>query len=263
MHDAGGDVVAPAVVVNAERLSRPARDVLAEAQAAARHCHHAKVDAPHVLLGILRRPDCKGGAALRRAGLTEHDVLARVRDRYVRGRDVPAMPLALTADAEALLDGALREAQSLEDEFIETVHLALACGGRDLPPSMAPFVAGRERAIREAALQVVRQDAEAQTRPRAASTRRERLEALQRAHDVRLLRARLKADFTHGRLSPRSVLLDPPDSMRGMLVLDVLLVVPGCTRARAVGLMARCAISPTATISELTEQQRRRLIDLL
>lgn len=263
MYDAGGDALAPAAVVHAERLSRPARDVLAEAQAAARHCHHAKVDAPHVLLGILRRPECKGAAALHRAGLVERDVIAEVRDLYERGRDAPATPLPLTADAEALLAGALREAHGDGEQFVETVHLALACVRTDVPPSIVPFVAGHERAIREAAWQVVRQDEVTQPRLHAAHTRRARLEALHRANDVRLRRAHLKRDFRRGRLTLRSILLDPPERIRHMRVLDLLLLAPGCTDARAVRLLARCAISPTTTIAGLTEQQRRRLIDLL
>ena len=75
--------------------------------------------------------------------------------------------------------------------------------------------------------------------------------------------AHVKRDVARGRVTLRSVLLDPPAHIQGMLVLDVLLAVPSCGRARAFSLMARCAISPTATISRLTAPQRRMLIDLL
>lgn len=249
--------------MNVERLSKRARDVLAEAHAAAQYCHHATVDAPHVLLGILRRPDSKGGAALHQAGLMYRDVLVEVREMGERGLDAPAVPLALTGDAEALLAAALREAQSQGEEFVETVHLALACSRTDAPPSIVPFVAGHERAIRAAARRAVRDEAAVQGQLRAPRTPGGRREALELANDMRVRRAHVKRDVARGRVTLRSVLLDPPAYIQGVLVLDLLLAVPGCGRARALSLMARCAISPTATISRLTEPQRRMLIDLL
>lgn len=262
MHDAGADVLATAAVVNVERLSKRARDALADAQAAAQQCHHAAVDAPHVLLGILRRPDSKGGAALRQAGLVYRDVLVEVRETGERGSDAPAAPLALTADAEALLGAALREAQSQGEEFVETVHLALACSRTDAPPSIVPFVAGHERAIREAAQRAVRDEAAVRA-PRAARSLRERREALEHANEERVGRAYLKCHVARGRVTLRSVLLDPAGCIQDARVLDLLLAVPGCGRARAFSLMSRCAISPTTTIAQLTEQQRRMLIDPL
>jgi len=250
--------------VKPERLTDRAREVLVSAQAAAKHCRHATVEAPHLLLGILRRPDSKGGAALDHAGLRYRDVLVEVQRMYEQAPEASADLLALSAEAEALLDGALREAAGQGQEYVETVHLALACSQPDGSPSIEPFVTGRERAIRDAALRAVRWSASIEARQR--TQRREpqvRLDALNSANDVRMLRAQLKRDLIRGRVSMRSVLLDPPESVQTARVFDMLLAIPRCGRVKATKLLAQCAIPTSTTVGALSEGQRERLINLL
>lgn len=247
-----------------ERLTDRAREVLVGAQAAAKHCRHATVEAPHLLLGILRRPDSKGGAALDQAGLKYRDVLVEVQGMYEQAPEASAELLALSTEAEALLDGALREAVGQGQEFVETVHLALACSQPVGSPSIEPFVTGRERAIRAAALQAVRWSAGVEAQQRAQ--RREphlRLDALNRANDVRMLRAQLKRDLIRGRVSMRSILLDPPESVQTAGVYDMLLAIPRCGRVRATKLLAQCAIPTNTTVGELSQRQRDCLINHL
>lgn len=245
-----------------ERLTDRSRAVLANAQSAAQHCRHARVEAPHLLLGILRHPDSKGGAALHAAGLSYRAVLVEVQSMYEQTPEPSGDVLPLGAEAEALLDGALREAVRQGGQFVETVHLALACSRAAEAPSIAPFVSERESAIRDAVLRAVRRAAsiEAQRRPPSPGLR---LEALNRASDMRMRRAQLKRDLIRGRVAMRTILLDPPECVEGARLFDMLLAIPRCGRVRATKLLAQCSIPATATVGALSQRQRECLINHL
>lgn len=247
-----------------ELLTDRARAVLANAQSAARHCHHASVEAPHLLLGILRHPDSKGGAALHDAGLNYRDVLVEVQAAYEQAQEPTTDPLPLGAETEALLEDALREALRQGRQFVETAHLALACSRSEGAPSIAPFVSDRERAIRDGVLRAVRNAASLEAHQRAeAPSRRRRLEALNEANDMRMRRAQLKRDLIRERVSMRSILLDPPECVRTARLFEMLLAIPRCGRVKATKLLAQCSIPPSTAVGDLSQRQRDCLINLL
>jgi hypothetical protein len=63
-------------------------------------------------------------------------------------------------------------------------------------------------------------------------TETQRLDALNRANDVRTRRAKLKKDLKAGRHSIHTLLLDPPDFILTAKVFDMLLAVPKYGRVK-------------------------------
>lgn len=86
----------------------------------------------------------------------------------------------------------------------------------------------------------------------------QRLNALERANQIRTARAELKREIRHGARTLES-LLDHPDTA-SMKVLAALLEVPkiGPTKARRIMKSAGC--SPSKTFGGLTDRQREDLI---
>ncbi len=91
----------------------------------------------------------------------------------------------------------------------------------------------------------------------------QRLEALQRANEVRTRRAQLKKDLRSGRTSIHALLENPPDCVETAKVIDMLLAVPKYGRVKATKVLQQCRISPSKTIGGLSERQRAELVSLL
>lgn len=91
----------------------------------------------------------------------------------------------------------------------------------------------------------------------------QRMEALKRANEIRTSRARLKKDLKAGKAKIQLVLLDPPEWVESAKVVDLLLAVPKYGRVKANRVFTHCRISPSKTISGLTERQRDELISYL
>lgn len=134
-----------------ERLTDRAREVLVNGRRVAQQCGHPRIDAPHLVVAILHNRDTKGCEALNRAGLRYVEVMTVVRGMYGQAGAGPDAPPVLTTQAVRLLEDAMNEAVAHGQQFVETVHLALACSRADAPSSIKPLVAGREQAIRDAA----------------------------------------------------------------------------------------------------------------
>ena len=88
----------------------------------------------------------------------------------------------------------------------------------------------------------------------------QRMEALQRANQVRSKRAALKADLKKGKASVRAVLADPPDFLATAKVIDVLMAAPKCGRVKSAKIMEMCRVSQSKTVGGLSERQRRELL---
>ena len=58
----------------------------------------------------------------------------------------------------------------------------------------------------------------------------QRMDALRRANDIRVQRAKLKKDFKLGRVRFEAILRDPPDYVSTAKVLDMLMAVPSSDR---------------------------------
>lgn len=81
-----------------ERFSRPARQVVVEAQEEARSLGHDRVGTEHLMLAVLRRPEQPGAATLVRLGVSAENCRAAVSS-VVGGADGDALG---PEDAEAL-----------------------------------------------------------------------------------------------------------------------------------------------------------------
>ena len=91
----------------------------------------------------------------------------------------------------------------------------------------------------------------------------QRMEALQRANEIRTRRAKLKRDLKAGRQSIHQLLLDPPAWLETAKVFDMMLAVPKYGRVKVNKILHQCRISPSKTIGGLSERQRSELVTLL
>jgi len=91
----------------------------------------------------------------------------------------------------------------------------------------------------------------------------QRMDALQRANEIRTKRAQLKRDLKAGRHSIHQLLLKPPDYVETAKVVDMLLAVPKYGRVKVDKILRSCKISPSKTVGGLSERQRNELVSLL
>lgn len=91
----------------------------------------------------------------------------------------------------------------------------------------------------------------------------QRMEALQYGNWIRTQRAQLKKDLKYGSASIYVLLLEPPEYIETMKVFDLLLSVPKYGRVKVNKVLQVCRISPSKTISGLSERQRAELISML
>jgi hypothetical protein len=91
----------------------------------------------------------------------------------------------------------------------------------------------------------------------------QRMDALERANEIRTRRARLKRDLKAGRVKIHGLLLDPPEYLQTAKVFDLLLAVPKYGRVKVNRILTHCRISPSKTIGGLSERQRNELVSYL
>jgi S13-like H2TH domain len=90
----------------------------------------------------------------------------------------------------------------------------------------------------------------------------QRMDALRRANDVRVRRAKLKKDLKEGRTRIQVILGDPPEYVETAKVIDILMAVPKFGRVKAARFLNTCRISQSKTVGGLSDRQRAELIDL-
>src|ERR671934_2594236 len=90
----------------------------------------------------------------------------------------------------------------------------------------------------------------------------QRMEALKRANDIRVKRAKLKKDLKDGQVSIEEILRDPPEYVSTAKVFDMLMAVPKFGRVKAARFLNQCRISQSKTVGGLSERQRAELIGL-
>jgi hypothetical protein len=91
----------------------------------------------------------------------------------------------------------------------------------------------------------------------------QRMDALKRANDIRVRRAKLKKDLKDGRVRIEKILQNPPEYVSTAKVFDMLLAVPKFGRVKAARFLNQCRISQSKTVGGLSERQRSELIGLL
>jgi hypothetical protein len=87
----------------------------------------------------------------------------------------------------------------------------------------------------------------------------QRIDALTRANEVRVLRAQVKRDLKAGRVSIGALLLDPPAYLEAAKVFDMLLALPKVGSVKATRILNGCRVSPSKTFGGLSERQRAKL----
>ena len=90
----------------------------------------------------------------------------------------------------------------------------------------------------------------------------QRMEALKRANDIRVKRARLKRDLKDGKVQIDTILQAPPEYVSTAKVFDMLMAVPKFGRVKATRFLNQCRISQSKTVGGLSERQRAELIGL-
>jgi S13-like H2TH domain len=90
----------------------------------------------------------------------------------------------------------------------------------------------------------------------------QRMDALKRANDVRVRRAKLKKDLKEGKVRIDQILVNPPEYVSTAKVIDILMAVPKFGRVKAARFLNTCRISQSKTVGGLSDRQRTELIDL-
>src|SRR3954468_5609579 len=90
----------------------------------------------------------------------------------------------------------------------------------------------------------------------------QRMDALKRANDVRVRRAKLKKDLKDGRVRIQTIPGNPPEYVETAKVVHILMAVPKFGRVKAARFLNMCRISQSKTVGGLSERQRTELIGL-
>lgn len=90
-----------------------------------------------------------------------------------------------------------------------------------------------------------------------------RMIGLRQANHVRSVRANLKQELREGKVRLEEVLATHADYLASAEVFDLLVAVPKIGPVKAGRLLAVARISPSKRVSDLSERQRSRLIELL
>jgi hypothetical protein len=106
------------------RFTRRARQVVVLAQEEAQTLGHPRAGTEHLLLGLVRSEDEATAPVLADAGLTVDAIRERVTALEPSGS--PRGRRSFTRAAKRALEGSLREAQALGDNYIGAEHILLA-----------------------------------------------------------------------------------------------------------------------------------------
>jgi hypothetical protein len=89
------------------------------------------------------------------------------------------------------------------------------------------------------------------------------VQALQRANEVRLARARLKRDVGRGAISVGEVILNSPWEAASMTIAELLTSQHRWGTARCTKFLADIGMSETKTVESMTERQRTLLATMV
>lgn len=109
-------------------------------------------------------------------------------------------------------------------------------------------------------LQELRNQSIAPTPPRNIEQRRA---ALKSANRIRCYRAQLKKDLKAGKASIHLLLLNPPEDLESMKLIDLIPAVPKYGKVKTNKTLRVCRISPSKTVGGLSERQRAEIISML
>ncbi|MGD0198850.1 MAG: hypothetical protein ABSC56_13205 [Solirubrobacteraceae bacterium] len=91
----------------------------------------------------------------------------------------------------------------------------------------------------------------------------QRLQALQRANEVRVVRAALKREIATGVTSTEQALLSGAPEIQSMPVIDLLMSQRGWGRARCRWFLRAIPLSESKTIGSMTDRQKHLVLATL
>ena len=94
----------------------------------------------------------------------------------------------------------------------------------------------------------------------------QRMDALERANEIRTQRAQLKRDLKAGKAQIVDLLLEPPDFIHSMKIFDLMMACPKYGRVKVNKVLQLCRISPSKKITGeggLTDRQRLEVVSML
>lgn len=94
-------------------------------------------------------------------------------------------------------------------------------------------------------------------------TGEQRLAALARANEIRLLRAQVKRDIRSREIQAWPLIDEPPAELLTMKVYDLLLAMPKFGAFKVSALLRQHAISTSKTVGGLSDRQRAALVEWL
>jgi ATP-dependent Clp protease ATP-binding subunit ClpC len=108
-----------------ERFTDRARRVVVQAQEESRKLNHNYIGTEHLLLGILREGDGAAAEALASLEVGLDPAREQVAEITGRGQQAPSGHIPFTPRAKKVLELSLREALSLEHQYIGPEHILL------------------------------------------------------------------------------------------------------------------------------------------
>lgn len=91
----------------------------------------------------------------------------------------------------------------------------------------------------------------------------QRMDALQKANEIRIGRAKLKLDVKRKEVDIKDLIAEPTDLIATMKVFDLLLSAPKIGRVKANKVLQYVRISPSKTVGGLSERQRKEILSFL
>jgi hypothetical protein len=114
-----------------ERFTERARHVIQLAQEEARTLKHDYIGTEHILLGLLREEQGLAARVLEGLGITVERVRGQVVTTVGSGEAVTSGQIPFTPRAKTVLELALREALSGDEDHIDTEHILLGLVGEN------------------------------------------------------------------------------------------------------------------------------------
>ncbi|MBM7684282.1 ATP-dependent Clp protease ATP-binding subunit [Defluviitalea raffinosedens] len=108
------------------KFTKRAQEALQSSQQAAAELGHGYVGTEHLLLGLIRGGDSVAARALKNQGVTEGEIIDKLRAIIGTGEAMISEPQDFTPRAKRVIENSLREALKMGTGYIGTEHLLLA-----------------------------------------------------------------------------------------------------------------------------------------
>jgi ATP-dependent Clp protease ATP-binding subunit ClpC len=111
--------------MRSNRFTERAQEAIRLSQEAASELGHAYVGSEHLLVGLLREQEGAAAQTMKRAGITEEALLARVVETVGRGEPGNIPPQGLTPRTKRIIEIAMAEAGRMGHGYVGTEHLLM------------------------------------------------------------------------------------------------------------------------------------------